>query len=182
MTFGEMGSNIWHEYAGSLAQRWCISSSVRVIVRLIPRASSHLCTCIWGKWLMTILTIKRLADVAPEADQLRIEGHFGFRTFSTKFCNILKYGVIFKFETIVQIFRKIIQLNLAIILKSTNEYYRKFFSKSDHKMDFYPAMVAPIYQGMYIIWNKICVTRKWVLLFFCLIFTPSENVYCTSLV
>ena len=30
-----------------------------------------------------------------------------------------------KFETIVQIFRKIIQLNVVIILKNTNEYYRK---------------------------------------------------------
>ena len=40
-----------------------------------------------------------------------------------------------KFETIVQIFRKIIQPNAVIILKSTNEYYRKIISKSGRKMD-----------------------------------------------
>ena len=45
-----------------------------------------------------------------------------------------------KFETIVQIFWKIIQLNAVIILKSTNEYYRQIFSKSGLKMDLYPAM------------------------------------------
>ena len=45
-----------------------------------------------------------------------------------------------KFETIVQFFRKIIQLNAVIILKSTNEYYQKIFSKSGRKMDLYPAM------------------------------------------
>ena len=47
----------------------------------------------------------------------------------------------FKFETIVQIFRKIINSNAVIILKSTNEYYRKIISKSGRKMDLYPAMV-----------------------------------------
>ena len=75
-----------------------------------------------------------------ELMQLRIEGRFGFRTFWTKFCNILKYGMNLKFETIVQIFRTIIQLNAVIILKSTNEYYRKIISKSGFKMDLYPAM------------------------------------------
>ena len=30
-----------------------------------------------------------------------------------------------KSETIVQFFRKIMQLNVVIILKSTNEYYQK---------------------------------------------------------
>ena len=45
-----------------------------------------------------------------------------------------------KFENIVQIFRKIIQLNAVIILKSTNEYYRKIISKSGLKMDLYPAL------------------------------------------
>ena len=45
-----------------------------------------------------------------------------------------------KFETIDQIFRKIIQLNAVIIFKSTKEYYRKIISKSGHKMDLYPAM------------------------------------------
>ena len=45
-----------------------------------------------------------------------------------------------QFETIVQIVRKIIQLNAVIILKSTKEYYRKIISKSGHKMDLYPAM------------------------------------------
>ena len=73
-------------------------------------------------------------------DQLKIEGYFGFRTFWTKFCNILKYGVNLKFETSVQIFRKIIQLNAVIVLKSPNEYYRKIISKSGPKMDLYPAM------------------------------------------
>ena len=45
-----------------------------------------------------------------------------------------------KFETIVQIFRKIIQLNAFIVLKRTNEYYQKIISKSVFKMDLYPAM------------------------------------------
>ena len=49
-----------------------------------------------------------------------------------------------QFETIVQIFRKIIQLNAIIILKNTNEYYRKIISKSGLKMDLYPAMVESI--------------------------------------
>ena len=71
---------------------------------------------------------------------LRIEGHFGFHTFSTKFCNILKYGMNLKFVTIVHIFRKIIQPNAVTILKSTNEYYREIISKSSRKMDLYPAM------------------------------------------
>ena len=50
-------------------------------------------------------------------NQLRIEGHFGFRTFWTKFWNILKSEMNFKFVTIVQIFRKIIQLNAVIIFE-----------------------------------------------------------------
>ena len=45
-----------------------------------------------------------------------------------------------KVESIVQIFRKIIQLNAVIILKSANKYYRKIILKSGHKMDLYPAM------------------------------------------
>ena len=45
-----------------------------------------------------------------------------------------------QFETIAKIFRKIIQLNIVIILKNTNEYYRKIISKSGLKMDLYPAM------------------------------------------
>ena len=45
-----------------------------------------------------------------------------------------------KFETIVQILWKIIWLNAVIILKSTNEYYRKIISKRGPKMDLYPAM------------------------------------------
>ena len=45
-----------------------------------------------------------------------------------------------KFDTIVQILRKIIQLNAVIILKSTNEYYPKIISKRGHKMDLYPTM------------------------------------------
>ena len=46
----------------------------------------------------------------------------------------------FKFETITQIFRKIIQLITVVILKSTNEYHRKIISNSGRKMDLYPAM------------------------------------------
>ena len=45
-----------------------------------------------------------------------------------------------KWETIVQFFRKIIQLNAVIILKNANEYYRKIISNSGGKMDLYPAM------------------------------------------
>ena len=45
-----------------------------------------------------------------------------------------------EFETIVIIFRKIIQLIAPIILKNTNGYYQKIMSKSGHKMDLYPAM------------------------------------------
>ena len=78
--------------------------------------------------------------ITTDTLQLRIEGHFGFRTFWTKFCKLLKYGMNLKFEPIVQIFRKIIQLKAVTNLKSTNEYYRKIISKSDRKMDLYPAM------------------------------------------
>ena len=66
-----------------------------------------------------------LSSIKSSWDQLRIEGHFGFHTFWTKFCNILKDGMNLKFKTIVQIFRKIMQLSAVIILKSANEYYRK---------------------------------------------------------
>ena len=45
-----------------------------------------------------------------------------------------------KFETIVKIFRKIMQLNAVIILKSTNEYNRKIILKCGRKMDLYPAL------------------------------------------
>ena len=51
-----------------------------------------------------------------------------------------------KWETIVQFFRKIIQLNAVIILKSTNEYYRKIISKNGLKMDLYPAMSCTSYR------------------------------------
>ena len=37
----------------------------------------------------------------------------------------MKYGMNLKFETIVQIFRKIKQLITVVILKSSNEYHRK---------------------------------------------------------
>ena len=53
----------------------------------------------------------------------------------------MKYGMNLKFKAIVQIFRKIIQLITAVILKSTNEYHPKIFSKSGRKMDLYPAMI-----------------------------------------
>ena len=46
-----------------------------------------------------------------------------------------------KFETIVKIFRKIMQLNAVIILKSSNEYNRKYISKSGRKIDLYPALI-----------------------------------------
>ena len=72
--------------------------------------------------------------------QLRIKGHFGFRTYWTKFWNILKHRMSLKLEIIVRILRKIIQLNADIILKSTNEYYRKIISKSGRKMNLYPAI------------------------------------------
>ena len=45
-----------------------------------------------------------------------------------------------KIEYNVQIFRKIMQLNAVIILKSYNEYNLKYISKSGHKMDLYPAL------------------------------------------
>ena len=45
-----------------------------------------------------------------------------------------------KFETIIHVLRKIIQLNTVIILKSFNRYYRKNISVSGCKMDLYPAM------------------------------------------
>ena len=48
------------------------------------------------------------------------------------------------FENIVQFFSKIIQPNAVITLKSTNEYYRKIISKSDRKMDLYPAMLFSV--------------------------------------
>ena len=45
-----------------------------------------------------------------------------------------------KFEIIVQIFRKIIQLNTVIILKTLTNTMEKLISKSGPKMDLYPAM------------------------------------------
>ena len=56
---------------------------------------------------------------------LKIEGHFGFRTFWTKFCKILEYGMNLKFEAIFQNFRKVIQPNSVNILRSPSEYYQK---------------------------------------------------------
>ena len=85
--------------------------------------------------------------------QLRIEDHFGFRTFWTKFYNILKYGMNVKFEAIVRIFRKIIQLNAVLNLNSTNEYYQKIISKSGRKMDLYPAMY---WKNVYYCWIVYC--------------------------
>ena len=65
-----------------------------------------------------------------------------------------------KLETIVQFFRKIIQLNAVIILKRSNEYYRKIISKSGHKMDLYPAMIAKQYalHGHNVFWITISST------------------------
>ena len=54
--------------------------------------------------------------------QLRIEGHLGVLRFWSKFCNIMKHVMNLKFETIVQSFRKIIQLYTVNIFKATNEY------------------------------------------------------------
>ena len=45
-----------------------------------------------------------------------------------------------KFETIVQFFKKMMQLNAGNILKITNEYFRKIISKSSRKISLYPAM------------------------------------------
>ena len=52
-----------------------------------------------------------------------------------------------KFETIVQIFRKIIELNAVTILKNSNEYYQKTISKSVRKMDLYPALAVIILES-----------------------------------
>ena len=45
-----------------------------------------------------------------------------------------------KFETIVQLFQKIIQVNAVIILKSPNENHPKIIFKSGRKIDLYPAL------------------------------------------
>ena len=50
-----------------------------------------------------------------------------------------------KFKTIVQIFRKIMQLNAVNILKSLNEYYGKIIKKSGRKMALYPAMGKTVF-------------------------------------
>ena len=92
--------------------------------------------------------------------QLRIEGHFGLRTFWTKVCNILRYGMNLKFETIVQIFRNIIQLNLVLILKSTNIYYRNIFSKSGRKMELCLAMKKIWWPVVY--WQRIDPLLPWL--------------------
>ena len=41
----------------------------------------------------------------------------------------------------MQFFRTILKYNTVTIYKSTNEYNRKKFSESGHKMDLYPAVV-----------------------------------------
>ena len=46
----------------------------------------------------------------PRSCQLRIEGFFVLRTFSTKFCNISKYGRNLKLKIIVRIFSRILKL------------------------------------------------------------------------
>ena len=68
--------------------------------------------------------------------------------------------MILKFETIVQIFRKIIQLNSVIILKSTNEYYWKIFSKCGRKMDLYPALNGRL--SCFVLPKDITVWQQWV--------------------
>ena len=72
--------------------------------------------------------------------QLTIEGFFVYRTFWTKFCDIWKCGLNLQLEIIVQIFRKIMQLNVVNISKSPNEYSQKIISKSGLKMDPCPAL------------------------------------------
>ena len=81
-----------------------------------------------------------------------------------------------KFETIVKIFRKIMQLNAVIILKRTNEYHRKNISKSGRKMDLYPALqisgdVSSGFQSqsglcnvMYVPWDPPLVLHDAILL------------------
>ena len=92
--------------------------------------------------LIDVFASKHLEEraCALSITKLRIEDRFGYRTFLTKFCNILKYGMNFKFEIIVEIFRKKTQLKAVIILK----YYRKNVSKSGRKIDVYSSIMANI--------------------------------------
>ena len=62
-----------------------------------------------------------------------------------------------KFEVIVQIFWKIIQLNVVSILKCTNEYYRKIISKCGRKMDLYPAMLHLVFTVRHVLRFWSCV-------------------------
>ena len=48
-------------------------------------------------------------------------------------------------------------LNEVFILKSANEYYRKFFSKKGLKMDLYPAMIQVIKLSE---WKKLAEMLK----------------------
>ena len=65
--------------------------------------------------------------------QLRIEGHFGFLTFWTKFCDILKYRMTLTLEIIVKFFREIIKLNAVNI-------YQRHIKKYNLKMALCPPM------------------------------------------
>ena len=53
----------------------------------------------------------------------------------------MKFGNSLKLEIIDYIIRKIIQLNVVITLKGSNEYYQKIISKSGLKMDLHPALL-----------------------------------------
>ena len=94
------------------------AACTRIRPRKVPKKKNYfeLHTKYWNK-------LKQ--QVFREKSQLRVEGHFGFHTFSTKFGNLLKYGMDLKFETIVHIFKQIIQPHAVNILRSSNKYYRK---------------------------------------------------------
>ena len=69
------------------------------------------------EFLGNITEMKQLIQV--QSRQLKIEGRFDVLTFLTKYCNILKNGKEFKIGNHCPIFRKIIELSAANILKST---------------------------------------------------------------
>ena len=91
----------------------------------------------------TFLFFKNIEVMTPKQVVPFIQDRGPF-WFSHIFNEILQYIEIWNefkvWNHCVQIFRKIIQLNAVIILKSTNKYYRKIISKSSRKMDLYPAM------------------------------------------
>ena len=65
-----------------------------------------------------------------------------------------------KFETIVQIFRKIMQLNAVIILKSTNEDNRKIISKESRIKVHFVATFLNNFSIVFVtvLWNVDCIS------------------------